>query len=444
METGALLTDLYELHMMQSYHALGMQGTAVFDMAVRKLPEGRNFLVAAGIEQVIDYLTGLRFTDEDLGWLDNTGKFSSAFVRWLADFRFTGCLDALPEGTVFFGDEHVLRVTAPIAEAQLVESRIINLMQLPILVASKAVRCVLAAQGREVIDFGLRRAHGAEAAVLGARACFLAGYSATATVQAGQRFDIPLAGTLAHAFIQAHDSEEQAFAAAARTCPGGCALLVDTYDVPRALDRVARLALHLREKGEGRIDAVRIDSGDLAAQSRLARGVLDQAGLGDVRIIVSGDLDEHRIATLVGEGAPIDAFGVGTQVITSADAPCLDCAYKLAEYEGRPRRKRSAGRQSWPGRKQLYRCRDDDGAIVHDTIGLECEAVQGCPLLEPMMRDGKRVCPDATLAHLRQTLRTQLASLSPELLGLGPARALPVHISTGLRALVEEVDRHFP
>lgn len=314
MIDSALLTDLYQLHMMQSWHALQMDGEAVFDFTVRALPGNRNFLVAAGLEQVLDYLAGLHFTDQELAWLAASGKFTQDFVRSLACLRFTGSVDALPEGTVFFAGVPVLRVRAPIAQAQLVESRIINLMQFPILVASKAVRCVLAAQGREVVDFGLRRAHGGEAALLAARASFLAGFGATATVLAGKEWGIPVAGTLAHAYIQAHGSEEAAFAAFARTCPGACTLLVDTYDVPRAL----------------------------------ARGVLDAGGCGEIRIVASGDLDEYRIAALLAQGAPVDMFGVGTRVSTSADAPFLDCL-----QAGRVRRQRPA--QALAGQGKLAR-----------------------------------------------------------------------------------------
>lgn len=439
MDNSALLTDLYELHMMQSYHALGMHGTAVFDFIVRRLPAGRNFLVAAGLEQVLDYLAGLRFTDDELAWLGATGKFTPAFLRFLGALRFTGDVDAMPEGTVFFPGVPVLRVTAPLAEAQLVESRLVNLMQFPILVASKAVRCVAAAQGRAVVDFGMRRAHGAEAALLAARATFLAGFAATATVLAGQRWGIPVAGTLAHAFIQAHDSEEQAFSAFARTCPGGCTLLVDTYDVPRALERVVRLAAALH--GAGRIDAVRIDSGDLGAQARLARTVLDAGGCGATRIVASGDLDEYAIAALLGQGAPIDTFGVGTRVSTSADAPFLDCAYKLAEYGGSGRRKRSPGKETWPGRKQVYRCHDAAGAILHDTLGLDGEALPGRALLEPAMRGGRRLARVRTLAQARDAMQAELGTLAPALRGPAPAPAPSVRLSPGLLRLTAAVDQ---
>jgi nicotinate phosphoribosyltransferase len=258
---------------------------------------------------------------------------------------------------------------------------------------------------------------------------------------AGQRFGIPVTGTLAHAFIQAHEREEDAFAGFARTCVGACTLLVDTYDVQRALQRVICLAQRLRATGEGRIDAVRIDSGDLDRLARMAREMLDAAGCRDVRIVVSGDLDEYRIAALVAAGAPIDAFGAGTRVATSADAPYLDCAYKLAEYGGTGRRKRSPGKESWPGCKQVFRCCDDEGVLEHDTLGLETEAVPGKPLLEPVLRAGARVAPCWSLAHLRQELRTQLAGLPAPLRALEPAPAPTLRISSGLRQLAVQVDR---
>lgn len=441
MDNSALLTDLYELHMMQSYHALGMQGTAVFDFIVRRLPEGRNFLVAAGVEEVLDYLEGLRFDAGEIAWLRDSGRFTPRFLAWLAGLRFTGQVDAMPEGTICFAGEPLLRVTAPIGQAQLAESRIINLMQFSTMAASKAVRCVLAAGGRTVVDFGMRRAHGAEAALLAARASYLAGFAATATVLAGRRYGIPVAGTMAHSYIQAHASEEAAFADFARGFGGGCTLLVDTYDVPRALERVAALAQRLRADGGGRIDAVRIDSGDLAAQARLARALLDRAGCPEIRIAVSGDLDEYCIAALLEAGAPVDLFGVGTRMSTCADAPFLDCAYKLAEYEGLGRRKRSAGKQSYPGRKQVFRSFGTDGLLGHDTVALDGEAVDGRPLLRTFMRNGRRSAPRPALSAAREALRAGLAGLAPPLLGLAPAAPPPVLASPGLARLTELVDR---
>ena len=441
MDDSALFADPCALHALRVARTRGTAATAVSDFVVRSLPPGRNFLVAAGLEQVVDTLTALRFTEPDLDWLEHGAGMPVDFVRSLAAWQFTGDVDALPEGTVFFAGEPVLRISAPIGQAALVESRIVNTLQYAILVASKAVRCVQAAGGRRLVDLSLRRAHGVDAALLAARASFLAGYDATATMLAGQRFGIPVEGTLAHAYVQAHDSEDEAFAAYARSCAGGCTLPLDTHDVPRALERIVRLAGRLRDGSGVRIDAVSIDSGDLAAQARLARGVLDAGGCRDVRIVVSGDLDEYRIAALVAADAPVDTFGVGTRVATSADAPYLDCAIKLAEYDGRGRRKRTPGKESWPGSKQVYRCRDDDGLIVHDTLGLEAEAVPGTPLLEPVLRGGARVRPAWSLAHLRQALRTQVASLPPALRGLDAAPPLPVLVSPGLRELAAQVDR---
>ncbi|ALK97331.1 nicotinate phosphoribosyltransferase [Massilia sp. WF1] len=443
MDDSPLLTDLYELHMAQAYHAEGMEEMAVFDFIVRSLPPGRNFLVAAGLEQVLDYLERLSFGQEEIGWLRASGWFTEKFLRYLGAMRFTGKVDAMPEGTVFFPGEPVLRVSAPIAEAQLIESRVINLLQLSILIASKAVRCVLAARGRELVDFGMRRAHGAEAALLAARCSFIAGFDATATVLAGQRYGIPLSGTMAHSYVQAHASEDQAFAAFAHGCRDGCTLLVDTYDVPRALERVVTLIRRLRATGGAQVRAVRIDSGDLAEQAGLARRLLDAAGCTDVRIAVSGDLDEYRVAALMETGAPIDSFGIGTRMATSADAPFLDCAYKLAEYEGRARRKRSAGKQTYPGRKQVFRRFDDDGILVQDTIGLETEYVRGRPLLQPVMQEGKRHSPHWTLGHMRQTLRSELASLPPRLTSLEAAAPPPAVLSPGITQLVALVDFQF-
>jgi len=443
MDDTALLTDLYELHMAQAYHAEGMEGIAVFDFIVRRLPPGRNFLVAAGLENVLAFLEDLRFAPDELAWLRGTGRFRESFLRYLGELRFTGKVDAMPEGTVFFPGEPVLRVTAPIAQAQLIESRIINLLQLSIVIASKAVRCVLAAEGRELVDFGMRRAHGAEAALLAARCSFIAGFDASATVLAGRRYGIPVAGTMAHSYVQAHASEEQAFAAFVQCYHGGSTLLVDTYDVPRALGRVAALAQRLRADGTGRIDAVRIDSGDLGEQARLARRLLDEQGCADIRIAVSGDLDEHAIARLVMQGAPIDSFGVGTRMATSSDAPFLDCAYKLAEYEGQGRRKRSTGKETYPGSKQVFRRLDDAGILVDDTVGLETEFVPGQPLLQPVMVAGRRCCPAWTLAHMRQQLRSQLASLPPRVRALTAAVQPPVRISAGVTRLAAVVDHQF-
>ncbi len=338
----ALLTDLYQLTMLKAYWEHGMHETAVFEFFVRRLPRNRNFLLAAGLAQALDYLEGLRFEPDELEWLGKQPGFPSGFVDWLAGLRFTGEVDAMPEGTVFFPEEPLLRVTAPLPQAQLVETRLISLLNFSSLIASRAVRFTLAAPGAQIVDFGLRRAHGSEAGLLAARAAYIAGFDGTATVLAGQRWGIPVFGTMAHSFIQAHDSEADAFIRFARAHPENVVLLIDTYDTEAAAAKVVEIAPGLRAEGI-EIKAVRLDSGDLAAHARCVRRILDEGGCPDVRIFASSSLDEHGVARLA--HAPIDGFGVGAALTVSADAPTLDSVYKLQEYAGRARRKRSEGRR---------------------------------------------------------------------------------------------------
>ena len=433
-----LLTDLYQLTMVTAYHALGMERTAVFEFFVRRLPAQRGFLVAAGLEQALDYLEVLHFSAPELSWLESTGRFTAEALRRLAQLRFTGDVDAMPEGSVFFAGEPILRVVAPLPEAQIVESRLINLLNLQSLIASKAARCRLAAGTRLLADFGLRRAQGAEAGLLAARACYLAGFDSTATVEAGRLFGIPLSGTMAHSFIQAHDDEIAAFRDFARIHPSGVTLLIDTYDTVRAASEVVAL----RREGVP-VSAVRLDSGDLAALSREVRQVLDAGGCGEVQIVASGNLDELEIERLLAAGAPIDAFGVGTKLDVSADAPYLDCVYKIQEYDGRPRRKRSAGKATWPGRKQVYREYDAAGRIVRDTIGLVDEPLPGTPLLQPAMRDGRRL-PQPSLEAARNRARCEIDTLPDRCRRLADPEPLVPDVSPGLRELAGRVDREFP
>ncbi len=436
--TSVLLTDLYQLTMVTAYHALGMERTAVFEFFVRHLPRTRGFLVAAGLEQALDYLETLQFAEHELRWLESTGRFQSEALRGLARLRFTGDVDALPEGSVFFANEPILRVVAPLPEAQLVESRLINLLNLQSMIASKAARCRLAAGARRLADFGLRRAHGAEAGLLAARACYLAGFDSTATVEAGRLFGIPLSGTMAHSFIEAHDDEIAAFRDFARIHPRGVTLLIDTYDTLRAAQQVVALC------HEGvPVAAVRLDSGDLAALACEVRAVLDAGGSQQVQIVVSGNLDEIEIERLLATGAPIDAFGVGTRLDVSADAPYLDCVYKIQEYAGRPRRKRSAGKATWPGRKQVFREYDSGGRIVRDTIGLASESLPGTPLLTPVMRQGRRL-PQPSLEQARQFAGRELATLPEHCLGLTGSEPLVPAVSAALQGAAARVDREFP
>lgn len=437
---SALLTDLYELTMMQAYFAAGMDDVAVFDFFVRELPPQRNFLLAAGLEQVVGYLRELHFTSHDIAWLESQRLFEPAFLKSLEGLRFRGDLHALPEGTAFFGQQTpVARVTAPIREAQLVESRLMNLLHFETAVASKAARCVLAAPARRLVDFGLRRAHGAEAGLLSARASYLAGFDGSATTAAGARFGVPVFGTMAHSFVQAHDDESASFEHFARAFPERATLLIDTYDTEAGARKVVDVQRRLAADGI-RVRGVRIDSGDLGAHARAVRRILDAAGLRDVQIFASGNLDEHRIATLLGAGSPIDAFGVGTRMNTSADAPFLDCAYKLAEYAGRPRRKRSEGKATWPGRKQAYRRIGADGRFAGDVLTLEDDPQPGTPLLVPVLRQGRLVAPLPALEQARANAAAQLAALPQAHRALDPAPQYSVGVSEALRRMAAEVD----
>ncbi len=436
---GVLLTDLYELTMLQAYYDEGLGATASFELFMRELPPGRNFLLAAGLDEVLDYLAALRFNRDELDWLAGTGRFTPAFLESLAGLRFTGDVVAMPEGTVFFPDEPILRITAPLREAQLVESRVMNLLHYETLVASKAVRCVLAAPGSLLVDFGLRRAHGAEAALLSARAAYLAGFTGTATVEAGRRYGIPVFGTMAHSYVQVHADESAAFEHFALAQPGNAMLLIDTYDTERAAGRVVALAPKLAARGV-KIRGVRLDSGDLAEHARRVRAILDAGGLAEVTIFASGNLDEYRLAELCACGAPIDGFGVGTRMNTSADAPYFDCAYKLQEYAGEPRRKRSEGKATWPGRKQVWRHHGADGCIAGDVLALADQPEAGEALLVPVMCAGAPLLPRRTLGEAREHAAAQLRTLPARLRSLAPTEPYPVRVADGLRALAAQID----
>lgn len=430
-----LLTDLYQLTMLQAYFEQGMTDTAVFELFVRKLPAQRNFLVAAGLEQALDFVERLRFGDEELEWIERSRLFRPSFVGHLAKLRFTGDIHALAEGTVCFPNEPLLRVTAAFPEAQLLETRVLNLMHFQTMVASKAARSRLAAGGKGLIDFGLRRAHAGEAGLLAARASYLAGFDGTSTVLADAMFGVPAFGTMAHSFVQAHESERVAFEHFASVFPDNAVLLIDTYDTVEGARKAVAAAKSVRMKG------VRLDSGDLRDLSVRVRKVLDDAGMKDAIIFASGNLDEHRIAELVAARAPIDSYGVGTSLVTSADHPYLDAVYKLQEYAGRPRRKRSTGKATWPGRKQVYRRYAAGGAFAGDVVTVEGDAQAGDPLLRPVMERGRRL-PAPRLDSARSHALEQLSRLPEALRALRPAAApYPVEIAQALRSLAVEVDR---
>ena len=439
-----LLVDLYQLNMMESYLESGETEQAVFEFFVRKLPERRSFLIAAGLEQALDYLETLRFSKDDIDWLRSTGEFTQRFLDYLAAFRFRGHVHAMEEGTPFFAEEPILRVTAPLPEAQFVETRLINLLHFQSLIASKASRIVLAASGKLLVDFGLRRAHGSEAGILAARASYIAGFAGTATVLAKKMFSIPTYGTMAHSLVEAHDDEVVAFEDFARARPDNLTLLLDTYDTENAARKLIELAPRLAASSIT-IQAVRLDSGDLATTSRNVRRILDGGGLKGVKVFVSGGLDEDSIAALIRDAAPIDGFGVGTSLTTSSDVPALDCTYKLQEYKALPRRKRSEGKATWPGRKQVWRRSDPDRAMVEDVLSSEDDQHPGEPLITQVMKNGVRIGPKSTLEEIRNRTARELARMPAQLLRLGPGPAYPVIVADSLRRLANEADRlHAP
>jgi nicotinate phosphoribosyltransferase len=427
----SLFTDLYELTMLQAYLEEGMTDTAVFSLFVRRLPKQRNFLLTCGLEAVLAYLEQLRFTDDDIAYLRSLGRFSERLLSSLRHLRFEGDVYAVPEGTPMFADEPLLEVVAPIAQAQLVETFVMNQIHLQTVLASKAARIVMAARGRTVIDFGARRTHGIDAALKAARAFHIAGVHGTSIVLAGKLYGIPVAGTMAHSYVQAHDDEREAFRAFARTFPGTI-LLVDTYDTLEGVRKVIELARGAPD--EFRISAVRLDSGNLAALARETRRLLDAADLAEIGIFASSGLDEHEIAALVNAGVPIGGFGVGTGLGVSGDAPSLDIAYKLSEYGGQGRTKLSRGKPILPGRKQVFR-QEAGGRAVGDVIGRAGEALDGRPLLQLVMRGGQRTREgNGDLESARRRTVDELARLPDHVTALEAADPpYPVSVSTALQ-----------
>jgi nicotinate phosphoribosyltransferase len=427
---AALLTDLYQLTMLQAYWRERRTDVAVFSLFVRRLPEHRNYLLACGLDQALHYLERLRFGPGQCRQLRSTGRFDDAFIDWLTKFRFTGIVRAVPEGTPVFAEEPILEVEAPLPEAQLAETFVMNQIQLQTMLASKAVRVVRAAAGRTVVDFGLRRMHGTDAGMKAARAFHIAGVNATSNVLAGLVYGIPISGTMAHSYVQAHEDELQAFRDFARTWPD-TVLLVDTWDTLDGVHNVVRLAEELGD--DFRVRGIRLDSGDLAALARQSRRILDDAGLDRVTIFASSSLDEDSIADFVSAGVPIDGFGVGTRMGTSADAPSLDIVYKLAEYGGRGRLKLSTGKRVLPGPKQVFRMEEGDVA-VRDVIAHADESLTGRPLLREVMRNGKRTrAGRVALDDIRDYAAREIARLSDRMRALERAEpSYQVDISEAL------------
>lgn len=434
----ALFTDLYELNMAQAYVAEGMRQPAVFELAYRKLPKLRNYILAGGIADAVRFLSEFRFRADELNWLEGQRGFSRRFIASLENLRFTGDVYAVPEGTAIFPNEPMLQVIAPIMEAQLAETALLNLIHFQSVVLSKASRIVTSARGRLVVDFGSRRAPGSDAAISVARATYLAGGTGTSNVLAGKLWGIPVFGTMAHSYIQAHETEEDAFEAFASLYPG-TTLLVDTYDTLEGVSLLIDLKKRLGERF--RVRAIRLDSGDLATLARDSRRLLDQAGLRDVTIFASSGLDEYHIARLIESGAPIEGFGVGTKLAVCADSPELDMAYKLVEYAGKGRFKLSSAKTLYPGRKQVFR-QIRDLHFVADTIGRFDEDLPGTPLLRPVMLAGKAIAlPD--LEQSRRHVQRELAQLPPQLLHLDQAAQLyPVSFSERLQADLDALRKH--
>jgi nicotinate phosphoribosyltransferase len=432
---AALFTDLYELTMAASYFQEGMKAPATFSLFVRKLPARRSYLIAAGLPDVLDYLATFRFTDESLGYLRSLGIFAPDFLAFLGDLRFTGSVRAVAEGTLVFGDEPLVEVTAPIIEAQIVETTVLNFIHLQTVLATKASRSVMAARGRTVVDFGLRRTHGIDAGLKAARCAFLAGADMSSNVLAGLAHNIPPAGTMAHSYVEAFPREIDSFRAFARAFPLRTILLIDTYDTRIAAGKAVTVAKEMEARGE-RLSGVRLDSGDLLQLSKDVRAILDGEGLSYVRIFASGGLDEDEVARLLDNGAPIDAFGTGTRLNVSADAPYLDMAYKLVEYDGRKVLKLSEGKRTWVGQKQVFRSRDERGQFAGDVFGLaEEEGPLGAePLLETVMTDGRLARSHPSLLEARRHCAAQLAALPEEFRRLRDPRAYPVRVSERLAA----------
>lgn len=437
--TSALFTDLYELTMLQAYFEEAMHETAVFTLFVRRLPAERNFLLACGLDTVLEQLEGLRFSRADLDYLASLDQLTDEFLAWLAEFRFTGDVYAVAEGTPVFANEPLLEVVAPLPQAQLVETLVMNQINLQTVLASKAARLVAAAEGRPVVDFGARRMQGLDAALKAARAFHIAGVAGTSNVLAGRLYGVPVLGTMAHSYIQAHEHESDAFAAFTRLYPE-TVLLVDTYDTLVGINRVIELTCRLA--GDFKVRSVRLDSGDLGALAREGRKMLDAAGLHHVEIFASGGLDEHEIRKLLAAGAPIDGFGVGTSMGVASDAPCLDIAYKLAEYGGQGRLKLSAGKPILPGRKQVFR-QERDGEFSNDVIGRWDENLPGRGLLTRVMKHGRRSPEHVTvLETLRTRARRQMGLLPASIRAIEKAEPpYPVEVSAKLRDYQQSVKK---
>jgi nicotinate phosphoribosyltransferase len=433
-----LLTDLYELTMAASYFENGMRDTATFSLFIRKYPPDRAYFVAAGLEDFLDYAANFQFSESDLAYLDDTGLFSNGFLDYLKTLRFTGSIHALPEGEIFFKDEPILEVTAPIIEAQIVETFAINALNFQSVIATKAARCVHAAAGRRLVDFSLRRTHGIDAGLKVARSSYIAGFIATSNVLAGKLYDIPISGTMAHSYISSFGDELEAFRAFARSFPEKTVLLIDTYDTIAGAHKAAIVGQEMSKDGH-KLLGVRLDSGDMTQLSQEVRKILDKAGLDNTEIFASSSFDEYKIARTLKEDASIDAFGVGTRMGVSSDAPYFDMAYKLVQYGDRPIMKLSTGKVNLAGEKQVFRMSDPQGRFLEDVIGTRDETVEDAsPLLEHVMQDGRLLRNHPSLEEIRERFRTNFQALDDKFKVLQGDSSYTVTLSDRLKALQEK------
>ncbi len=428
----ALFADLYEFTMAACYFENRMFDPATFSLYIRKYGPHRGYYVSAGLEEVLDFLESFQFTPEELDFLQSTGLFSTDFLNYLERLRFTGELFAIPEGRLFFKDEPILEITAPIIEAQLIESFVINAVNLQVSIASKAARCIHAAGGKNLVDFSLRRTQGTDAGMKVARASFIAGFGATSNVLAGKQYGIPISGTMAHSFVLSFEEEIEAFRAFARTFPDRTVLLIDTYDTISGAKKAAEVGREMLEGGH-MLKGVRLDSGDFVKLSKEVRRILDEAGLKEVIIFASGGFDEFEIEEVLSKGAKIDAFGVGTKMGVSADAPYNDIAYKLVEYDGRPVLKLSRAKKTLVNRKQVFR-ETREGKMIGDTIGLRAESHGGTPLLKCMMLGGERLSQPESLQHIRERFRAEFSTLGDPYKSIKNPETYPVRLSPMLEA----------
>lgn len=429
----ALLTDLYELTMAASYYQHKMFAPATFSLFIRQYPPNRGYFVSAGLEEVLNFLESFHVSQEDLDYLRTIRLFADDFLHYLGGVRFTGDLYAIPEGHLFFKDEPILEITAPIIEAQIIETYVINAINLQVTMATKAARCFHAAKGALLVDFSFRRTQGIDASLKVARASYLAGFGGTSNVLAGKLYGIPISGTMAHSYIASFRDEIEAFRAFAETFPETTVLLIDTYDTIAGARKAVTVAKEMLRKGR-KLKGVRLDSGDMAKLSIEVRKILDGAGLEDVKIFASGGFDEYKIAQILQDGARIDAFGVGTKVGVSADGPYADIAYKLVKYDDRPVLKLSTGKRTIVDAKQVFRIYEE-GKLAKGIIALRDEKLEGEPQLKLVMQNGKRLMPSEPLSELRNLFQREFSTLDDKYKALENPEPFPVELGPKLEQL---------